>query len=394
MEPARGSGARPVDLLVIGAGVAAARAVRTLRREKFDGSIVVVGEEATPPYNRPPLSKELLRDDLPDDLVLAEPAGWYDRHGVELVLGDGVHAFDVTSRSAETAGGRRFTWERALFVTGAEPRRLPVPGADHAMLLRTLADARRIRAAAVALSHDAPVVVIGGGFIGVEVASSLAALGLRPTILEAGDRLWRGALGRTLADRATGALDAGGVAVRTGAVVTAIEPDAVRVGGDRLPATLVVAGIGVRPREALAVAAGLAVADGVLVDDGHRAGTEPVWAAGDVARVAGTRFEHWHGARDGGARAARSMLGLPLGPREVPWLFSEVAGMAVDVVGDSGGDLGEEAMGDDVVAFRDRDRVAGIAVVGSALGADAARRLVAAGASVDDVRGELRATTR
>ena len=389
MEPARGSGARPVDLLVIGAGVAAARAVRTLRREKFDGSIVVVGDEATPPYNRPPLSKELLRDDLPDDLVLAEPAGWYDRHAVELVLGDEVQSFDASSRTAETQGGRRFAWARALLATGAEPNRLPVPGAERALLLRTLADARRIRAAAVALPTGAPVAVIGGGFIGVEVASSLASLGLRPTLLEAGDRLWRGALGRTLADRAVRALDAAGVAVRTGAAVTALEPNAVLVGDERFSAELVVAGIGVRPREALADAGGLAVDDGVLVDDGHRAGTEAVWAAGDVARVAGERFEHWHAARDGGVRAARSILGLPLAPRDVPWLFSEVAGTALDVVGRSGPDLDEEPLTEDVVAFRDGHRVAGVAMVGTALGADVARRLVAERASIDDVRRAL-----
>jgi 3-phenylpropionate/trans-cinnamate dioxygenase ferredoxin reductase subunit len=394
MEPARGSGARPVDLLVIGAGVAAARAVRTLRRGRFDGSIVVVGDETTPPYNRPPLSKELLRDDLPDDLVLAEPAGWYERHDVELVLGDAVRALDVGSHSAETEGGQRFAWTRALLAMGAEPNHLPFPGAGHALLLRTLVDARRIRAAAVALPDGAPVVVIGGGFIGVEVASSLAALGLRPTILEAGDALWRGALGRTLADRAGRALDAAGVAVRTRAAVTAVEPDAVLVGDERFPAALVVAGIGVHPREALADAAGLAVADGVLVDDGHRAGSEPVWAAGDVARVTGERFEHWHAARDGGVRAARSMLDQPLGPREVPWLFSEVAGIALDVVGRSGPGLEEEPVTDGVVAFRGRDRVAGIAVVGTALGADVARRLVAEGASVDDVRRALDGAAR
>jgi 3-phenylpropionate/trans-cinnamate dioxygenase ferredoxin reductase subunit len=213
-------------------------------------------------------------------------------------------------------------------------------------------------------------------------------------ILEAGDALWRGALGRTLADRAGRALDAAGVAVRTRAAVTAVEPDAVLVGDERFPAALVVAGIGVHPREALADAAGLAVADGILVDDGHRAGSEPVWAAGDVARVTGERFEHWHAARDGGVRAARSMLDQPLGPREVPWLFSEVAGIALDVVGRSGPGLEEEPVTEGVVAFRDRDRVAGIAVVGTALGADVARRLVAEGASVDDVRRALDGAAR
>jgi 3-phenylpropionate/trans-cinnamate dioxygenase ferredoxin reductase subunit len=178
------------DLLLVGGGVASVRCARTLRREGFDGRIVLVGDEPMPPYNRPPLSKELLRGDLPDELVLAEPERWYERRAVERLAGRRVLSIDPDARVATLDGGTRIGFDRCLLATGAEPRRLSVPGGVHALLLRTLADARRLRAAAVQAGPGARVVVVGGGFIGLEAASSLAVLGRRPIVLELGDRLW------------------------------------------------------------------------------------------------------------------------------------------------------------------------------------------------------------
>jgi len=375
------------DVLLVGGGVASVRCARTLRREGFDGRILLVGDEAILPYNRPPLSKELLRGDLPDDLVLAEPERWYDRRGVDLRTGASVAALDLAERVATTADGRRIGFGRCLIATGAAPRDLPVPGSEHALELRTLADARTLRRAAIAAGEGAPAVVIGGGFIGVEVASSLAALGLRPTILERAAQLWSGALGSLLAGWAVTRLEAAGIAVRTRAEVTSVEPDAVRLGEERLPAAVIVAGVGVRPRDDLAARAGLDVDDGILTDAAHRTSHPAAWAAGDVARVAGRRIEHWHAAREGGERAARSMLGLDLETARPPWTFSEVAGSPIDVVG-SPERWDEEAwvVPDRLVAFLEAGRVVQLASVDSAMDPGTMRRLVAAHATVAEVR--------
>jgi len=363
------------------------RCARTLRREGFDGRILLVGDEAVPPYNRPPLSKELLRGDLPEDLVLAEPERWYQRRGVDLVTDTTVASLDLDGRVAETAEGRRIGFERCVIATGAAPRELPVPGAEHALELRTLVDARRLRRAALEAGEGAPAVVIGGGFIGVEVASSLVEFGLRPTIIERASLLWSGALGSLLAGWAVKRLGEGGITVRTEASATAIEPAAVWLGDERLPAEVIVVGVGVRPRDELAASAGLAVDDGILTDAAHRTNHPAAWAAGDVARVAGRRTEHWHAAREGGERAARSMLGHELEPAPEPWTFSEVAGSTVDVVG-SADAWDDEAwiVANRLVAFLEAGRVVQLAAVDSALSADVMRQLVDTRATRDELR--------
>ncbi len=371
-------------MLLVGGGVASVRCARTLRKEGFDGRIVLVGDEATPPYNRPPLSKELLREDLPDDLVLAEPERWYKRRNVELMTGRHVTALDVDAQRVVFEDGSELDFERCLLATGAEPRTLPVPGAEHALLLRTLADSHRLRRAAAAAEPGAPVVVVGGGFIGLEVASSLATLGLRPTVVELGEELWAGSMGDELSRWAAWEMVRAGVEVRLGAAVTRVEPDAAWIGDERLEAAFVVAGIGVRPRDRLAGEAGLDVSDGVVTDAAHRANHPAVWAAGDVARRDGVRIEHWHAAREGGERAARSMLGQQIGPEPAPWVFSEVGGWPIDVVGATDGwDREEWIVQDRLLAFCDGDRVVQAASIDTAVAVDELRRLVASSSGID-----------
>lgn len=370
-----------VDVLLVGGGVASVRCARTLRRLGFDGSILLAGDEPDIPYNRPPLSKELLRDDLPDELAAVEPSPWYDRRGVELRTATRVVSIDPDLSEATFEDGTAIRFGRCLVATGAEPRTLPVSGGEHALLLRTLPQARRLREAALAAGPGAPAVVVGGGFIGLEVASALASLGLRPTVVELGSTLWSGALGRSLAEWAAGRLRQVGVVLRLGAAVTALEPGAAWIGDERLEAALTVAGIGVRPRDELAAAAGLVVDDGIVADAGHATSHPAIWTAGDVARVDGRRIEHWHAAREGGERAARSMLGMELDPPAVPWVFSEVAGEAVDVVGALEPWDAERWVRDQaVLGYFAGERLVGVAIVGGAMPVEAARRLVADGA--------------
>ncbi|MEP7082831.1 MAG: FAD-dependent oxidoreductase [Chloroflexota bacterium] len=379
------------DVLLVGGGVASARCARALRRNGFSGSIVLVGDETVPPYNRPPLSKELLRGGHPPELLAAEPPGWYERHNVQLVTGVAVTRLEPEERRATLADGRVMSFDRCVLATGAAPRALPVPGRERALLLRTLEDAQRLREAALAAPAGAPVVVVGGGLIGVEVASGLAALGLAPTVVELGDVLWGGSMGRLLSAWALERLREAAVTVRLGAVVTALDTDGgARIGDERLPGAFVVAGIGVRPRDELAAAAGLEVAGGVIVDAGQRSSHAAVWAVGDVARAAGRAGEHWHAARESGERAALSILGRPVAPPRASWIFTEVAGVVVDA-------FGEAEMGDDerwildggaIARMRDH-RLVQLIVIGSATPAEAARNLVERGASEADVRAAV-----
>jgi 3-phenylpropionate/trans-cinnamate dioxygenase ferredoxin reductase subunit len=381
-----------VDLLAVGGGVAAARCVRALRRQGFRGSILMVGEEGLPPYNRPPLSKEvLLADDPPpDELLFAEPEGWYARRDVLLARGARVASIDPGPRTAILSDGTRVGWDRCLIATGATPRALRIPGGERALLLRTANDARSLRAAMDAQRGGAAVVVVGGGFIGLEVASALAARGLSATVVERGDALWGGQLGRLLDVRARELLAAAGVTVRLGAAVTRLDGQGAWVADELLPASLVVAGVGVTPRDELARAAGLAVEDGILVDAGGRTSHPAIWAAGDVARVDGQRVEHWHAAREAGERVAASMLGQPAASVPVPWVFSEVAGTALDVMGTPATADEEAWLADERVVVSSRGgRAVGLAVLDGALAPKEARAFV--GQPVAEVAAALEA---
>ena len=381
--------AETTDILLIGGGVASVRCARTLRREGFDGRILLVGDERTLPYNRPPLSKELLRDDLPDELVHAEPATWYERRAVELRRGTTVVGLDVEARTAELWDGALVRYDRCLLATGAAPRTLPVPGGASVPTLRTLADARRLRTAALG-GGDARAVVVGGGLIGVEVASSLASLGARPTLLAMENRLWAGRFGQELSTWALDRLRDRGVEVRLATEVTEVLEGRARTSAGDVDGSALLAGVGVEPRVGLAEAGGLEVSDGIVVDDAGRTSDLNVWAAGDVARSGPMRDEHWHHARASGERAALSMLGKPLPSKRAPWTFSEVAGTPFDVVG-GGIDADWEgwARPGSVLVRTAAGRVVQVAIIGGAADVGAARELVERGASVREVKERL-----
>jgi 3-phenylpropionate/trans-cinnamate dioxygenase ferredoxin reductase subunit len=318
-----------VELLIVGGGVAAARCARTLRRAKWPGSILIVGDEATLPYNRPPLSKEVLRDDAPVELLAAEPASWYERQQVDLRTGVAVTA--LGGGEATLSDGSRVAWQRCLLATGAAPRRPPIAGAERTAVLRTVDDALGLRSAA---TPGARAAVIGGGFIGVEVASALAARGVATTLLELSPALWSGAMGETLATWAQRRLLEAGVDLRLATAASSVDEGGVMLAdGARIDAQIVLAGVGVTPRVELARAAGLAVGDGVLVDAAGHTSADGVWAAGDVASLNGLRVEHWHAAREAGERVARSIMDAPVPAPRTPWIFTEVAGTPVDVIG-------------------------------------------------------------
>lgn len=378
-----------VDVLLVGGGVASARCARTLRRRGFNGSILLVGDEPVPPYNRPPLSKEFLRG-APAELLAAESASWYTRHAVDLATEATIARLELDDRRATFSNGRSVRFKQCLLATGAAARPLDVPGGERALVLRTVADAERIRGAARRAPSGEPVLIVGGGLIGVEIASGLAALGLRPTIVELAGALWGGSMGELLSHWAAERLADAGATVLLGSTVTALDEGGAWLEGRRVAAALVVAGVGVRPRDELAEVAGISVDRGISVGPDQRTSHAAVWAAGDATRLDGRATEHWHAARESGERAALSMLGLPVPAAPAPWIFTEIAGVGVDIFGEGELVAREEWIVDGRVIARTRDdRVEQLVVIASALPAEQARGLIEAGSGPSQVREAL-----
>ncbi len=319
--------------VIVGASLAGAKAAETLRAEGFDGRVVLIGDEARRPYERPPLSKEYLRGEKDFDAAAVHPAGYYDEHDIELRTSTTVTAVDPGERSATLASGEQIAWDRLLVATGAAPRRLSVPGADlpGVLYLRSVEDADILRQA---ISPSAQVVVIGAGWIGAEVAASARQLGAGVAMVElAAVPLERvlgvevGAIYRDL--HASHGVDLHfGVGVE--AIVGSTAVEAVRLSDDTvLDATAVVVGVGVAPRVELAEAAGLAVDNGIVVDEHLQTSVPGIFAAGDVANAFhpryGTRIrlEHWSAALNQGPAAARAMLGQDVVYDRTPYFFSD-----------------------------------------------------------------------
>jgi 3-phenylpropionate/trans-cinnamate dioxygenase ferredoxin reductase subunit len=314
---------------VVGGGLAAAKAVETLRAEGFDGRIVVVAGEPVPPYERPPLSKGYLAggDTFADARVHDE--GFYAEHDIELLSGTRATGLDARARRLTLSDGAELAYDQLLLATGALPRRPPIPGADGeaVRVLRTVADADALRELLVPGAH---LVVIGAGWIGCEVAATARGRGADVTMVEqAGTPLER-VLGAELGAHFARLHDSHGVRLLTGAGVERIEADGRRV---------VLLGVGVAPDTALAEAAGLAIDDGIVVDPQLRASVPGVFAAGDVASVRHGRYgrqvrvEHWDNAIGQGEAAARSMLGDGEPYTRLPYFFTDQYDLGMEYVG-------------------------------------------------------------
>ncbi len=383
---------RAVEVLLVGGGVASVRCARALRRNGFGGSILLVAEEPRLPYNRPPLSKEVLRGDVPADLLLVEGADWYERRSIEVRTGLAASRIVRDQRFVELDDGSTIGYGQLLLATGATPRIPAIRGVERARTLRTIDDAIGIRSS---VNPGMRIVIVGGGFIGVEAAASLAAVGAEVTLVEVSERLWGGSLGDDLSAWAERSLIGDGVAIRLGAAVTEIRDTAVVIGADSVRSYLTVVCVGVAPRDELGRAAGLPVDDGIVTDAGHQTADPHIFAAGDAARVDGRRVEHWHSAREGGERAAASMLGSQLADPRAPWIFSDFGDRHLEVLGMSGpADRSEVAAAVDgrpaVVAWiASDDRIVRLAVTDGAIPAEVARNLVESGARLPDLHRYL-----
>lgn len=328
--------------VIVGAGQAGGWAAVTLRQSGFDGRILLIGEEIWRPYERPPLSKAMLIQDPEPPVLYFHPEARYAELGVELMLGMPVEGVDADAHTVRMADGRIVTYDKLLLATGGRARRLPVTGGDCALYLRTLEDARAIRARLGGARH---VVCIGAGVIGLEIAYSASARGCAVTVLEAMPR----AMGRAVSPEGAAFIEglhrAAGVALLFDVTVDRLE--ATSDGGTLVTcrdgatfaADLVVAGVGMQRNLALAEAAGLALEGGIMVDERGRTSAPDVFAAGDVAAFLHPlfgrrlRLESWRHAQNHGIAVARAMCGDAPAYDDVPWFWTDQHGVNLQVAG-------------------------------------------------------------
>jgi 3-phenylpropionate/trans-cinnamate dioxygenase ferredoxin reductase subunit len=276
--------------VIVGASLAGAKAAEALREEGFGGPVVLIGDEAERPYERPPLSKDYLLGKAERDTIYVHPASWYAENGVELRLGVPVAGVDRAAREVALADGSRTGYAKLLLATGSSPRRIPVPGADAdgVLYLRRVADSEKIKAAFLGASR---VAVIGAGWIGLETAAAARAAGTEVTVMEAAELPLLRVLGAEAAQVFAGLHREHGVDLRCGVQVSEItgaggRADGVRLtDGSHVAADVVIVGVGITPNTQLAEAAGLETGNGVVVDAGLRSSDPDIFAAGDVAHA-------------------------------------------------------------------------------------------------------------
>jgi 3-phenylpropionate/trans-cinnamate dioxygenase ferredoxin reductase component len=319
--------------IIVGASLAGAKAAEELRGRGFDGRVVLIGAEPERPYERPPLTKDYLRGESPREKAYVHDASFYSEHEIELLTSTKVAMLDLGASRITLAGGRDLGFDRLLLTTGAEPRRIAVPGADLAGVhyLRSLADCDQLRDRIGAGGH---AVVVGAGWIGSEFAASARQRGLEVTVIDPlalpNERIFGPEIGAFYRDVHAQQ----GVELLLGDGVESFEGDGAvarvhTAGGRVVDCDFVVVGIGVVPRVELAEDAGLAVDNGVVVDERLQTSVPNVFAAGDIARALHPffgeriRVEHWANALNQGPAAARAMLGEPVSFDRIPYFFSD-----------------------------------------------------------------------
>ncbi|MGX1675506.1 NAD(P)/FAD-dependent oxidoreductase [Streptomyces sp. NPDC055400] len=333
--------------VIVGAGLAGVTAAATLRAEGFGGRVVILGDEDRAPYPRPPLSKQVISGRLPMDRLFLRPTSWYAAKDIENLGGVGITALDTNAHTVSWDGGTgSLSYDRLLLATGGRPRTLPgTEGLPGVYALRTAEDAVAIRDR---LGRGRRLLVVGAGFLGAELAASARTVGTDVTVLEAAPLPLTRSLPPVLGLLYARIHRDRGVELRTGTSIDQLVSEggglrAVGSDGRRYPADgpadAVVAAIGIRPNTELAAAAGIAVDDGILVDEYCRTSAPDVFAAGDVANHPNpllgcrVRLEHWQNAQHQGAAAARNMLGKKQPFSEVPWAWSDQYGLNLQVVG-------------------------------------------------------------
>lgn len=329
--------------IIVGAGHAGVQAAASLREEGYDGPVVLIGEESELPYHKPPLSKTFIKDTQAKPQLLRGES-FYAANNIDYRPGLHVADIDLAGRRLEFAGGAPMVFDRLILATGSRPRRLPIEGAGLAgvVSLRDVADARLIRELS---GTCVDVVVLGGGFIGLEIAATLRAAGRNVTVVEAADRLLGRVVAPPIGAHVRQRLADLGVRILTGMTVSRLEGEnghvsaAVTSAGERLPAQLVIVGVGVVPNAELAGRAGIAISNGIRVDAQMRTSVPEVLSVGDVASYrhwftgGDVRLESVQNATDQARLAARTIAGGTDAYGAVPWFWSDIGDMKLQMVG-------------------------------------------------------------
>ena len=333
--------------VIAGGGLAGAKTAEALREQGFGGRIVLAAEEGIRPYERPPLSKDYLQGKTSRETIFVHSPDWYDSNHVELLLGTAVTGIDRSRREVTLTDGGHLAYDRLLLATGAVPRRLPLPGADGdgVLYLRRAADSDQIRDTFIAASR---VLIIGAGWIGLEVAAAARIAGVDVTILEAADLPLLHVLGPQVASVFADLHREHGVDLRLGVRVAEITTSGGKstgarlADGTRIGADAVIVGIGAAPKTRLAEAAGLEVRNGVVTDASLRTSDPAIYAAGDVANAfhprLGThiRVEHWANALHQPQTAAAAMLGRDAVYDRVPYFYTDQYDLGMEYAGYAG----------------------------------------------------------
>jgi 3-phenylpropionate/trans-cinnamate dioxygenase ferredoxin reductase subunit len=327
--------------VIVGAGQAGGWAAIAMRQAGYDGRILLIGEEGWRPYERPPLSKAVLTDEPEPAVTYFHTAERYAEQGIELLLGSEVSELDPDAHRVRLSDGQGLAYDRLLLTVGGRARHLPIPGGDLALYLRTIEDARRIRAG---LTTARRVVCIGAGVIGLEIASSARQRGAAVTVLEALPR----AMGRSVSPEGATFVEKlhrdAGVELHFGIIVDAIEKagDLLLVtcrGGGTFAGDMVIAGVGMQRNLALAEHAGLALEGGIVVDEFGCSSVPDVYAAGDVAAFhhplfgRRLRLESWRHAQNHGIAVGKAMCGDMTPYDDIPWFWTDQHGVNLQVAG-------------------------------------------------------------
>jgi 3-phenylpropionate/trans-cinnamate dioxygenase ferredoxin reductase subunit len=333
-----------VRILVVGAGQAASSLMVKLRSLGFDGEIVLIGDEPHLPYQRPPLSKKYLAGETPCERLLLRQAAWYEKNRIDVRLGVRAVAIDRCARKVRLSNGESLAYDRLALTTGARARRLPAEiGGDlaHVFLMRDLADADALRAV---MAPGRRVLVIGGGYIGLEAASEATKEGLDVTLIEAADRILKRVAAPETANFFRDLHKARGVDIREGLSVVRLQPagaggiEAKLSDGSTLPVDLAIVGVGILPNSELAAEAGLAIElDAIKVDDRGRTVDPSIFAAGDCVafdwKSRPVRLESVQNAQDQAAIVAANMLGQDVVYRPEPWFWSDQYDVKLQIAG-------------------------------------------------------------
>ncbi|MDH3734460.1 MAG: FAD-dependent oxidoreductase [Gemmatimonadota bacterium] len=394
------------DYVIVGGGLAGSAAVDGIREMDEDGTIALLTEEETPPYHRPPLSKEYMQTtEAPRDLLYVKPSGWFeDQAGIELVTGARVERLDPTRLVVATEDGEVYSGRRILVSTGGRARALPVEGfgLPGTYTLRTAEDAEAIREAATGAHR---VALVGAGFIGMELAATLRKLDLDPIVVDLEERVWGSVFPAPVSSFLQHYFEGRGVRFLLGSAVAAFDgakrvERVVLADGDELVADLVVVGVGLQPNDQIAREGGLAVTDGVVVDSYCETTAGHIYSAGDVTcypdPVFGdlVRTEHWDHARAQGRIAGRNMAGAREPYEHVPYFFTHVFDLSINVFGRTGGAdrtivSGELGSGRSVVYCVTEGRLSGAVLINANDAMDECRELIRERPTMDELLDRL-----